>query len=177
MQRFVAWRDRGANSSTGECCDIGSTTNATLERFQRTSNPAAAEAVDGLARCSPACCAPASAGRQTRCPLTPPPGLPPSGGIGRGDWRGKPERAIQSSGYVVHTLEAAFWAVEGAEGFEQAILAAVNLGDDADTVGAVAGQIAGARWGLLGIPARWRERLHDGARIRALAQSLYKTGV
>jgi ADP-ribosyl-[dinitrogen reductase] hydrolase len=61
---------------------------------------------------------------------------------------------------VVHTLEAAVWAFAGTASFEEAVLRAVNLGDDADTVGAVAGQIAGAVYGLGGVPERWTGRLH-----------------
>lgn len=79
--------------------------------------------------------------------------------IGQGVWRGKPRNEIHSSGYVVHTLEAALWAVEQSSGFEEAVLTAANLGDDADTVAAVAGQIGGALWGRSGIPARWLHRL------------------
>jgi ADP-ribosyl-[dinitrogen reductase] hydrolase len=71
--------------------------------------------------------------------------------VAAGGWRGKAEAEIRSTGYVVHTLEAAMWAFAGATNFEQAVLWAVNLGDDADTVGAVAGQIAGAVHGLGGI--------------------------
>lgn len=92
--------------------------------------------------------------------------------IAAGRWRGLPEARISSSGYVVDTLEAALWAVEGAEGFEDAVLRAVNLGEDADSVGAVAGQIAGALWGESGIPPRWLQRLHDGARLRRLGLAL-----
>ncbi len=79
--------------------------------------------------------------------------------IAEGGWRGKPRHQIKSSGYVVDTLEAALWAVGGSNTFEEAVLKAVNLGDDADTVGAVAGQIAGALWGLGAIPERWRNKL------------------
>jgi ADP-ribosyl-[dinitrogen reductase] hydrolase len=53
---------------------------------------------------------------------------------------------------VVQSLEAAFWAFAGAESFRDAVLTAVNLGDDADTTGAVCGQLAGANWGESGIP-------------------------
>jgi len=62
---------------------------------------------------------------------------------------------IQGAGYVVRTLEAALWAVATSRSFEEAVLKAVNLGDDADTVGAVCGQIAGARWGMEGIPTHF----------------------
>lgn len=76
-----------------------------------------------------------------------------------GSWRTKGRERISSSGYVVHTLEAALWSVHRAQNFEEALIAAVNLGDDADTVGAVTGQIAGAIWGASAIPRRWLEPL------------------
>jgi ADP-ribosylglycohydrolase len=62
---------------------------------------------------------------------------------------------IQSSGYVVKSLEAALWAFHDATDFREAVLKAVNLGDDADTTGAVCGQLAGAYWGESGIPDEW----------------------
>lgn len=111
--------------------------------------------------------------------LTPRPakGWPPRiRAIAGGKWRGAQEAAISSSGYVVHTLEAAFWAVDGAEGFADAVLRAVNLGDDADTVGAVAGMVGGALWGLSGIPPEWVATLHDGPRLRGLAAALFDAG-
>jgi ADP-ribosyl-[dinitrogen reductase] hydrolase len=80
---------------------------------------------------------------------------PPIRAIAAGGWRGKAEADVRSTGHVVHTLEAAVWAFAGTASFEEAVLRAVNLGDDADTVGAVAGQIAGAVYGLGGIPERW----------------------
>ncbi len=63
------------------------------------------------------------------------------------------------TGYVVKSLEAALWAFQNAEDFGEAVLTAVNLGDDADTTGAVCGQLAGACWGESGIPAEWRDGL------------------
>jgi ADP-ribosyl-[dinitrogen reductase] hydrolase len=79
--------------------------------------------------------------------------------IGAGSWRGKPRNAIRSSGYVVHTLEAALWCVDRAADFREAVLLAANLADDADTVAAVTGQIAGAVWGRSAIPREWLDRL------------------
>ena len=74
-----------------------------------------------------------------------------------------PEQRVESSGYVVHTLEASLWCLVGTNSFEEAVLRAVNLGDDTDTVGAVTGGLAGIRYGLDAVPARWRARLarHD----------------
>lgn len=93
-------------------------------------------------------------------------------GIAAGSWMSKDRDQIHSSGYVVETLEAAMWAVSEGEDFREALLLAVNLGGDADTVGAVAGQIAGALWGVSGIPAEWRNRLAWGFRIEDLAAKL-----
>lgn len=70
----------------------------------------------------------------------------------RGSFHRKVPPEIQGSGYVVKSLEAALWAFAGAESFRDAVLRAVNLGDDADTTGAVCGQLAGAHWGESGIP-------------------------
>jgi ADP-ribosylglycohydrolase len=66
---------------------------------------------------------------------------------------------IRGSGYVIHTLEAALWAFHSTDSFRDGALAVVNLGEDADTTGAVFGQIAGAYYGEAGIPADWREKL------------------
>ncbi|MBO7744361.1 ADP-ribosylglycohydrolase family protein [Paenibacillus sp. MWE-103] len=66
---------------------------------------------------------------------------------------------IQGSGYVVKSLEAALWAFYHGENFERGILSAVNLGNDADTTGAVYGQLAGAFYGLESMPERWVEPL------------------
>ncbi len=96
--------------------------------------------------------------------------------IGIGRWRGRPETEISSTGYVVHTLEAAFWAFEQSTNFEDAIITAVNLGHDSDTIGAVVGQIAGSIWGLSSIPKIWVERLYDNQRIKQLGQTLFDAG-
>jgi ADP-ribosyl-[dinitrogen reductase] hydrolase len=79
--------------------------------------------------------------------------------VARGSFRVKAPPAIRGSGYVVDSLEAALWAFHDAADFREAVLKAVNLGDDADTTGAVCGQLAGAYWGESGIPAKWREGL------------------
>ncbi len=76
-----------------------------------------------------------------------------------GAWQGKARSQISSSGYVVHSLEAALWCVGNSDGFDEAVLLAANLGDDADTVAAITGQLAGAIYGAGAIPAPWRARL------------------
>ncbi len=70
----------------------------------------------------------------------------------KGDFMTKNEEEIQSSGYAVHSLEAALWSFYYTNTFEEAILKSVNLGDDADTLGAITGQLAGAYCGVDGIP-------------------------
>ena len=98
--------------------------------------------------------------------------------VAAGSWRGKARAAMRSSGYVIHTLEAALWSVAETDSFEAALVLAVNLADDADTVGAVTGQLAGAIYGMDAIPARWlenlawRERLVDAADALAKASGL-----
>lgn len=70
-----------------------------------------------------------------------------------------PEDQIRSSGYVVDTLEAAVWCLLRAGSFEECVLTAVNLGEDTDTVAAVAGSMAGMYYGVAGIPERWLDVL------------------
>jgi hypothetical protein len=79
--------------------------------------------------------------------------------VARGSWAGKEPPGIRGSGYCVDALEAALWAVAGAGDVRDAVLRAANLGDDADTTAAIAGQLAGARWGERGIPLVWLARL------------------
>lgn len=82
-------------------------------------------------------------------------------------------RQVRGSGYVVHSLEAALWAVGQASDFRQAVLLAANLGEDADTTAAIAGQLAGALWGASGIPDDWLAKLAWRERITALADQLF----
>lgn len=79
---------------------------------------------------------------------------------------------VRSGGYVLDTLQAAFWAFRNHDGFDDVVIAAVNLGGDADTVGAVAGSLAGARYGAVAIPPRWLDVLQDRDEIIELADRL-----
>lgn len=88
--------------------------------------------------------------------------------------KNKEEKEIRSTGYTVHTLEAAVWCFLNTDNFEQAVLKATNLGDDTDTVAAVTGQIAGAFYGETGIPEHWIKKLYDYERIKQLAIDLAK---
>jgi ADP-ribosyl-[dinitrogen reductase] hydrolase len=82
------------------------------------------------------------------------------------------EDDIMSSGYTVHTLEAAAWSFLTTESYEEAVIRAANLGDDADTVAAVCGALAGAYYGYSVIPPRWLNDLKDETRIREKAAAL-----
>ena len=94
--------------------------------------------------------------------------------IAAGSYKDKKAASIRASGYVVHTLEAALWAFHASSTFKEGALLAVNLGEDADTTGAVYGQLAGAFYGAAGIPQEWRERLYDGDAITELAIQLHE---
>lgn len=83
-----------------------------------------------------------------------------------------PEAEISSSGYVVHTLEAALWCLLRHADYPATVLAAVNLGDDTDTTGAVAGGLAGLAWGEAAIPAEWLAVLARRPDVEALAGRL-----
>jgi len=79
--------------------------------------------------------------------------------VANGSFRQKKPPAIKGSGWVVKSLEASLWAFHDASTFEEAVLKAVNLGDDADTTGAICGQLAGAYWGESGISESLRTGL------------------
>ena len=79
---------------------------------------------------------------------------------------------VRGGGYVVDALEAALWALRSTSTFEDGVLAAVNLGDDADTTAAIYGQLAGALYGVEGIPPHWRQRVHRHDEIVAFADAL-----
>jgi ADP-ribosylglycohydrolase len=94
--------------------------------------------------------------------------------IAAGSFRSREPPAIVGSGYVVKALEAALWAFSRATSFMDGALLAVNLGYDADTTGAIYGQLAGAYYGADGIPESWRACLAQGDRICEFAGQLYE---
>jgi len=79
--------------------------------------------------------------------------------IAAGSFKRREPPEIRGSGYVVESLEAALWAFHRSDSFRDGCLLAVNLGDDADTTGAVYGQLAGAFYAEGGIPRPWLDRL------------------
>lgn len=89
-----------------------------------------------------------------------------------GSWREHTRETIRSSGYVVDSLEAALWCVGRTGSFAEAVLLAANLGEDADTVAAITGQLAGAIYGKEGIPVHWLNRLAWSHQIETMALQL-----
>lgn len=83
-----------------------------------------------------------------------------------------PVEELRTSGYVIHSLGCAVWAIQQPSGFEETLVALVNRGRDADTTGAIAGGLLGIIAGAEGIPARWREPLHYGPLFSEAAQRL-----
>jgi ADP-ribosyl-[dinitrogen reductase] hydrolase len=85
-----------------------------------------------------------------------------------------PEEKIHSSGYVVHTLEASIWCLLTTDNYKDAVLKAVNLGEDTDTTGAVTGGLAGLLYGVEAIPKEWIDKLARKDDIEDLAERIGK---
>lgn len=92
--------------------------------------------------------------------------------IANGEYQHKSRDEIVGSGYSVASLEAAFWCFHHSDSFAEAVLAAANLGDDADTTAAIVGQLAGAYYGVQHIPAGWLEKLWMREEIQQMADAL-----
>ena len=92
--------------------------------------------------------------------------------IADGSFKVKQPPEISGSGYVVDSLEVVLWAFFHTGDFREGALKVVNLGQDADTTGAIFGQIAGAHYGVESIPAEWRLRLTLATEITSLADRL-----
>ena len=97
--------------------------------------------------------------------------------IGQGRYRRKARDAIRGTGYVVDSLEATLWCFSQTSSFKECVLMAANLGDDADTTAAQAGQIAGAFYGVNGIPQDWLDKLSMMVAIRDMADALVSSAV
>ena len=94
--------------------------------------------------------------------------------VADGSFKEKDPPQIRGTGYVVQSLEAALWAFDRASSFREAILLAVNLGDNADTTGAICGQLAGAFYGSASLPMNWCNRLAERERLANYAQALFE---
>ncbi len=97
-------------------------------------------------------------------------------GAASSDYSENSRDRISSAPRAVDTFEAALWCISGSGTFEEAIIEAVNLGGDADTLGAVTGQLAGAIFGASAIPSRWLQGLHSLARLTDVACRLHDMG-
>jgi ADP-ribosyl-[dinitrogen reductase] hydrolase len=93
--------------------------------------------------------------------------------IASGSFKTRSPPEIKGTGYVVKCLEAALWAFYKSNSFKDGCLLAVNLGDDADSTGAVYGQLAGAYYGENAIPEQWRNKLSLRNIIENYADKLY----
>ena len=106
-----------------------------------------------------------------------PPLAPKIAEIAAGSFKTKEPPAIQGKGYVVPALEAALWAFNKSTSFKDGALLAVNLGDDADTTGAIYGQIAGAHYGVESIPGRWLKKLAWWSEIEDFATRIHAAAI
>jgi ADP-ribosyl-[dinitrogen reductase] hydrolase len=102
--------------------------------------------------------------------------VPEIAAIAMGSFKRRNPPAIRGTGYVVQSLEAALWAFYRSSSFEEGCLKAVNLGDDADTTGAVYGQLAGAFYGEEVIPEGWRSRIAMRGLIESMGDRLFEGG-
>lgn len=90
--------------------------------------------------------------------------------------RGNELDSPSTSGYVVHTLQTALYDALRAENTEDAIVSTVNRGGDTDTIGAVAGAVAGARFGKSALPSRWLSAIEERNELQELATRLWRLG-
>ena len=96
--------------------------------------------------------------------------------VARGSFREREPPEIVGRGYVVKSLEAALWAFAKSSSFEEGCLRAVNLGNDSDTTGAIYGGLAGAYYGIDGIPERWRRGLVQSDLVEKFADGIAALG-
>jgi hypothetical protein len=90
-----------------------------------------------------------------------------------GSYKHRNPPQIKASGFVIETMEAALWAFYHTNSFEEGALKAVNLGDDADTVGAVYGMLAGVYYGVNAIPTEWREKCSFQGLVQTIADEIF----
>jgi ADP-ribosylglycohydrolase len=90
----------------------------------------------------------------------------------RSDLSALPETGIKSGGFVIDIMEAAFWCFLTTDNYRDAVLKAVNLGEDTDTTVAVTGGMAGLAYDIKAIPTVWLESLAGYGEIRCIAGTL-----
>ncbi|HTA64663.1 MAG TPA: ADP-ribosylglycohydrolase family protein [Xanthomonadaceae bacterium] len=219
MNRYVNWWQWGYLSSTGECFDIGMTTQGALQRYLVTGNPYSGashpntagngslmrlapvvlfyypdyQEIDRSARDSSRtthgapeaveCCALFANVLARTLTGEPKEALLRTADVSLserrvidladGNYAQKQREDIVGTGYSVASLETALWCFQRTDSFEDAILTAANLGDDADTTAAITGQIAGAYYGAGVIPQAWLHKLHARTKIEDLSRRLH----
>ena len=201
MENFVSWMTDGEFSSTGTCFDIGMTCQMALGTYRKDkSNPYCGptdpySAGNGaLMRMAPVIIAARdereaieNALLQTRLTHGCTECLQYSEAFARELWIGKAldeyrhlklptdthRKEVKSGGYVKETYQCAWWAVENTYSFEEAVVTAVNRGHDADTAGAVTGQLAGRIYGCYSFPDWMFDGLYEHDQIRYLASKLH----
>jgi ADP-ribosyl-[dinitrogen reductase] hydrolase len=202
LERFGRWYKLGENSATGRCFDIGTTTRSNIESYLKQGQTVApnlhhqsgnggimrlapvvirwwhntawaeqmaevqSKTTHGSAEC--VACARELARMLTQAIQGQPLAAQLRTLLGNTD-----PQVISNSGRARDTLLAAQWCVATTDSFESAVLKAVNLGGDADTIGAVTGQLAGACYGMEAIPTQWLTGLLDVTRLTDLAEQLY----
>jgi ADP-ribosyl-[dinitrogen reductase] hydrolase len=198
MTRYRKWMRHGYMSSTGECFDVGNATREAILRFEKTGDgeqpivaiqfaAESSKTTHATSECIDACrlfaafIIAALQGWSKERMFEPFDEWLENGNlapkieeIGKGPYRFNEPPYIKGTGYVVKSLEAALWAFAKSTSFEEGALLAVNLGDDADTTGAIYGQLAGAYYGYKGIPSGWVKKLAMREMIEKLAQRLYE---
>ncbi|KQT47916.1 hypothetical protein ASG52_11700 [Methylobacterium sp. Leaf456] len=197
LRRLSASYRKGHNYVTGRCFDIGNQTVRAILAFEETGSvrnneDEGAQGNGALMRLAPAAIVASSEHQAVRQAIeqaatthASPVCLETAEELavilwhaieGRrpalGDLKGFPREKVVSSGHAVAALHAAKWAVANTSTFEEAVLLAVNLGDDSDTVGAITGQIAGAIYGVSAIPKPWRDGLAWQAHFASAAANL-----
>ena len=202
LERFGRWYKLGENSATGRCFDIGTTTRSNIEAFLRSGQTQAPDLYyqsgnGGIMRLAPVAIrwwhntAFAEQMAQVQSKTTHGSTECMRCASELAIWiaraiQGEPVKQqltqalahvpasnISNSGRAQDTLLASKWCVATTDSFEAAVLKAVNLGGDADTIGAVTGQLAGAVYGVEQIPDAWMTGLLDAERLTDLAKQLY----
>lgn len=201
LARFGRWYTQGENSATGRCFDIGNTTRSNIELFLKEGVTQAPDVHyqsgnGGIMRLSPVAIrwwhntrwAEQMAQVQSRTThgsaecmrcaseLAQILSRAIQGHLVHAELQADVANAktkLSNSGRASDTLLAAKWCVATTHSFETAVLQAVNMGGDADTIGAVTGQIAGAVYGVEQIPHAWMRDLHDAHRLTDIAAQLY----
>jgi ADP-ribosyl-[dinitrogen reductase] hydrolase len=199
LGEWSEWYLRGKHACTGNCFDIGNATRSALDAFLRKPTvvpkiPASSLGNGSLMRLAPVVLFASnedeaeSLGYKQSVLTHGDDAARATGWFGRllfktaiygfdltsipADISNRKRKEVSASGFYKDTLEAAMWAVSTTSSFEDAVIQAVNLGNDADTVGAVSGQLAGAVYGESSIPDRWLERLEWRNELGELADRL-----